>query len=144
MKSVEIKSPASRAGLQAGDVVLSIDGVCLNEFRSFAEITQHVRGKNELRLVLMAENLSKRIQFQLRAEQIRRLLVEKRTQLGKVLSSLEKQLLKHMYMNLFKGECASRRVAPQIWNSILDAIAARLDVVSDEFELNGSSGRHYL
>lgn len=85
VRNVESNSPASRAGLQSGDVLLAIDGVCLSEFRSFAEITQHVRGKNELRLVLMAENISKRIQCQLKAEQIRRILVEKRAQLDKVI-----------------------------------------------------------
>lgn len=84
VRNVEVNSPASKAGLQSGDVLLAIDGVCLNEFRSFAEITSHVQGKNELRLVLMAENVSKRIQCQLRAEQIRRILVEKRAQLEKV------------------------------------------------------------
>lgn len=84
VRNVEANSPASRAGLQSGDVLLAIDGVCLNEFRSFAEITQHVRGKAELRLVLMAENVSKRIQCQLRAEQVRRILADKRAQLEKV------------------------------------------------------------
>lgn len=95
IREVEARSPAKKAGLNSGDVILAIDGVSINQFRSFAEISQHVKGKNELRMVVMAENVSKRIQCQLKAEQIRRILADKRAQLEKVNDQAEELMRKY-------------------------------------------------
>ena len=61
VSNVEARSPAKRAGLNNGDVLLAIDGIRMDEFRSFNEIMKHVKGKSELRLVVMAENVCKKI-----------------------------------------------------------------------------------
>ena len=74
---------------------MAIDGVSINEFKSFGEISQHVKGKNELRMVVMAENVSKRIQCLLKAEQIRRILADKRAQLEKMNDQADELMKKY-------------------------------------------------
>jgi hypothetical protein len=56
----------------------------MDEFRSFNEIMKHVKGKSELRLVVMGESVCKKIKFQQRAEAIKRGLHEKKSDLERV------------------------------------------------------------
>ena len=84
VNNVQPKSPAKRAGLNNGDVLLAIDGMRIDEFRSFNEIMKHVKGKNELRLVVMAENVCKKIKCQQRIEQIKKILTEKKADLERL------------------------------------------------------------
>lgn len=79
VNNVQLKSPAKRAGLNNGDVLLAIDGLQIDQFKSFIDITRHVKGKNELRLVIMAENVCKKIQYQQRVEQIKKFSLIKKS-----------------------------------------------------------------
>ena len=89
VNSVQTGSPAKRAGLNNGDVLLAIDGIQIDQFRSFIDITKHVKGKNELRLVVIAENVCKKIQCQQRIDQIKKILSEKKLDLERVLKQEE-------------------------------------------------------
>ncbi|CAF0707852.1 unnamed protein product [Brachionus calyciflorus] len=89
VNNVQAKSPAKRAGLNNGDVLLAIDGIQIDQFKSFIDITKHVKGKNELRLVVMAENVCKKIQYQQRIEQIKNILIEKKLELERICNQEE-------------------------------------------------------
>ncbi|RNA14749.1 general receptor for phosphoinositides 1-associated scaffold -like isoform X1 [Brachionus plicatilis] len=84
VNNVQAGSSAKRAGLNNGDVLLAIDGIQIDQFKSFTDITKHVKGKNELRLVIMAENVCKKIQCQQRIDQIEKILAEKKLDLERV------------------------------------------------------------
>ena len=71
----------------------------MDEFRSFSEIMRHVKGKNELRLVVMAENVCKKIKCQQRLEQIKKLLQDKRNELER-LSKQEESLFRKYGLNI--------------------------------------------
>jgi len=103
VSNVEPKSPAKRAGLNNGDVLLAIDGRRMDEFRSFGEIMRHVKGKNELRLVVMAENVCKKIKCQQRLEQIKKILQEKRSELERLSKQEEGLLKKYSCLNMTKN-----------------------------------------
>ena len=81
INNVQPKSSAKRAGLNNGDILLSIDTMRLDQFRSFPDIVKHVKGKNELYLVVLPERICKRIQYEQRVEQIRKLIEEKQSEL---------------------------------------------------------------
>ncbi len=78
---------------------MAIDGRRMDEFRSFSEIMRHVKGKNELRLVVMAENVCKKIKCQQRLEQIKKLLQDKRNELER-LSKQEENLFRKYGLNI--------------------------------------------
>lgn len=69
--------------------MLAIDGIRIDEFRSFEELMNHVKGKNELRLVVMAENVCKKIKHQQQLEIIKKKLKEKHLELENILKQEE-------------------------------------------------------
>ena len=95
VNNILANSPAKLAGLNNGDVLLAIDGLKIDEFRSMQDITRHVKNKNELRLVIMCENVCKKIQLQQRAEKIRKMLTEKRSELEKIEAEQNRILIKY-------------------------------------------------
>jgi hypothetical protein len=99
INNVQPKSVAKKAGLNNGDILLAIDDIKVNEFKSFSDIMKHVKGKNELRLVVMTEQMCKKINLQQRIDQLKTLIAEKKTDLDK-LESKKSSLFKKYNINI--------------------------------------------
>lgn len=95
VRKVEPDSAAKRAGLNNGDALLALDGITIDKFKSFAEIVNYIKSKNEIRLVVMAEQVCKKIQLQLKMEHIKKLLAEKKA-LVDTLNSKQESILKKL------------------------------------------------
>lgn len=100
VSNVQPSSPAKQAGLNDGDVLLAIDGIPINEFKNLHEIMIHVRGKHDLRLVVMCENVCKKIQLQQRVESLKKKLENKKKELERltkqqdsILSNINKNVI---------------------------------------------------
>ena len=95
VNNVQPRSSAKRAGLTNGDILLAVDTIRIDRFKAFADIVKHVKGKNELCLVIFPEKVCKRVQYQQRIAQIEKILSEKRLALNKLLSDEDNLLIKY-------------------------------------------------
>lgn len=93
VNNVQANSPAQQSGLSNGDVILAIDGICINEFKSLNEIMLHVRNKQELRLVIMCENICKKIQLKQRYTKLKQMINDKKLELERI-TKQEENILK--------------------------------------------------
>jgi len=84
-----------KAGLNNGDVILAIDDICIDKFKSLNEIMSHVRGKLELRLVIMAENICKKIQLKQRYAKLKQIISDKKLELDRITKQEETILKKY-------------------------------------------------
>lgn len=110
--NVKDGSPAKQAGLNNGDVLLAIDSIPINEFNNLHEIMKHVRGKQELRLVIMCENICKKIQLQQRVESIKAKLKEKKLELERMNKKQETILLNANNKNNYKSNAFTSFTSP--------------------------------
>ena len=85
-----------KAGLNNGDVILAIDGICIDKFKSLNEIMSHVRGKLELRLVIMAENICKKIQLKQRYAKLKQMITDKKLELDRI--SKQEEAIRKKYI----------------------------------------------
>jgi hypothetical protein len=61
VNNVQPKSSARRAGLNNGDILLAVDNIRIDQFKAFNDIVKHVKGKNELCLVIFPESTCKKV-----------------------------------------------------------------------------------
>lgn len=67
---VETDSPAHISGLRVGDVPLAVDGIRIDEFKGLKAIYNYAKERNTIRLVVISENISKRIDYQRRVNEL--------------------------------------------------------------------------
>lgn len=115
--NVQPGSPAKHAGLNNGDVLLAIDGIPINEFTNLHEIIKHVKGKNELRIVVMCENVCKKIKLQQRLESIKAKLSSRKEQLERLNKQQEAILNKKDTFNSFLTSPLSSSTSSSMTNS---------------------------
>jgi hypothetical protein len=96
VNNVQQNSPAQHAGLNNGDVILAIDGICIDEFKSLNEIMAHVRNKLELRLVIMCENICKKIQLKQRYAKLKQKISDKKLELERI--SMQEESIRKKYL----------------------------------------------
>lgn len=119
--NVQPGSPAKHAGLNNGDVLLALDGIPINEFTNLHEIIKHVKGKNELRLVIMCENVCKKIQLQQRLESIKAKLNSRREQLERLNRQQEAILNKKEEFTSFTSPLSSSTSSSMTNSSISES-----------------------
>jgi len=95
---VETDSPAHVSGLRVGDVPLAVDGIRIDEFKGLKAIFNYAKEKNTIRLVIISENISKRIDYQSRVNELETKIEEKLTEYKK-LCQLEDEVLRKVLPN---------------------------------------------
>jgi len=89
---VELGSPAYQAGLRAGDVILSLDGVSVENFDHWS-LVSYIRNtaNSTLRMVVLFDDCCKKIELHARALKLEQVMTDKMQQL-QILESREQKL----------------------------------------------------
>jgi hypothetical protein len=98
INNVQARSSAKRAGLSNGDILLAVDNIRIAQFKKFDDIVKHVKGKNELCLIIFPESTCKRAQYLERIAQIEKTLAEKNQLVRKMLCDEEAILGKYAHL----------------------------------------------
>lgn len=71
VNKVETDSPAHISGLRVGDVPLAVDGMRIDEFKGLKAIYNYAKERNTIRLVVISENITTRIDYNRRANELK-------------------------------------------------------------------------
>ncbi|VDK27480.1 unnamed protein product [Gongylonema pulchrum] len=131
---VQLDSPASDAGIRAGDVLISINGRVVTgmSHRSLIELIGSCR---QMRMVVIFENIRQRIELIARAIKLRKVLNDKLYQLN-LIDIEEQKILNRAYVRTI----ATRRLKRSFMNSLSSAGTSSASSVNSVPSDAGSGG----
>uniref|UniRef100_A0A914VS75 PDZ domain-containing protein n=1 Tax=Plectus sambesii TaxID=2011161 RepID=A0A914VS75_9BILA len=125
---VELNSPATTAGLRAGDVIVSINGRLVKE-QTHEQLIAYIGTCREMRMVVLFENYVHRIDLCSRAIRLKKLLADKHQQLS--LLEIDEQRLLNKMPPLSRDEKISLLTRTTPTSSSLSSLSGRLTVDID-------------
>ncbi|VDK84260.1 unnamed protein product [Litomosoides sigmodontis] len=93
---VQLDSPASDAGIRAGDVIVSINGHVVTAM-SHAELVKLIGSCHQMRMVVIFQNIRQRVELVARAIKLRKILNDKLYQLN-LIDIEEQRILNRAYL----------------------------------------------
>jgi C-terminal processing protease CtpA/Prc len=88
VSKVESGSPSDKAGVLVGDVIVAIDGEIVVDY-AHSDLISLIQTKTQMRVILLFENMARKVQLIAQYTETEKLLAEKRQQLAEVEEQIE-------------------------------------------------------